>query len=139
MRRHPHAHSDPSETDPQAHSDQLDNVIASTVRQIAIRNIGRDQPTLLITSEVVTQAKDLLARYTERMIIENERGTCSGGFHLDALTSAIPRNVDLDTTLTCGLNLRSHHPILIDAGYANLDIFIPWWNDRTLRFRFRPR
>jgi hypothetical protein len=50
-----------------------------------------------------------------------------------------PRNVDLDTTLTCARNLRSHHLILIDAGYADLDIPIPWWNDRTLSFRFPPR
>ena len=111
---------------PQLHEDMITlKGIASTVRQIAIRNIDRDQPTLLINNEVIAQAKDLFARYTERMIIENELGTYSGGFHLDALTSAIPRNVDFDTTLTCALNLRSHHPILIDAGYADLDISSP--------------
>jgi hypothetical protein len=104
-------------------------------------------------------------------------------FNLDALTSAVPLNVDLDTTLTvvagnlyrllalklpryqnatpdriwrhfldatgtlhitptgitCALNLRSHHPVLIDAGLADLNIPIPWWNGRTLRFRFPPR
>jgi len=29
--------------------------------------------------------------------------------------------------------------VLIDAGYADLNIAIPWWNGRTLRFRFPPR
>jgi hypothetical protein len=157
--------------------------VRSQVRQIAIKDIGRDEPTLLITHDLATPAKDLFTRYAERMLVENELDAYIGGFHLDALTSAVPLNVDLDTTLTvvagnlyrlfardlpryehatpdriwrhfldatgtlhitpervtCALNLRSHHPLLIDAGYADLDTPIPWWNGRTLRFRFPPR
>ena len=157
--------------------------VSAQVRQIAVTNIGRDQPTLLITNDHHTPAKDLFARYAERMGVENELDAYIGGFHLDALTSGVPLNVDLDTTLTviagnlyrllarilsryhtatpdkiwrhlldvggtlhvdrssvtCALNLRSHHPVLIDAGLADLDIPIPWWNGRTLRFRFPPR
>ena len=41
--------------------------------------------------------------------------------------------------VTCALNLRSHHPALIDAGFAELQTPIPWWDGRTLRFRFPPR
>jgi hypothetical protein len=41
--------------------------------------------------------------------------------------------------VTVELALRSHHPILIDAGYADLQTPIPWWNNRPLRFRFPPR
>jgi hypothetical protein len=41
--------------------------------------------------------------------------------------------------VTCALNLRSHHPALIDAGFADLQVPIPWWGGRTLRFRFPPR
>jgi hypothetical protein len=41
--------------------------------------------------------------------------------------------------VTCALNLRSHHPALIDAGFADLETPIPWWDERTLRFRFPPR
>ena len=44
-----------------------------------------------------------------------------------------------DTAVTCALNLRSHHPVLIDAGFADLEVPIPWWEGRTLRFRFPPR
>jgi hypothetical protein len=40
---------------------------------------------------------------------------------------------------TCALNLRSHHPALIGAGFADLEIPIPWWDGRTLQFRFPPR
>lgn len=39
-------------------------------------------------------------------------------------------------TVTCALNLRSHHPVLIDAGFPDLEIPVHWWNDRTLCFRF---
>ncbi|WP_434598244.1 hypothetical protein [Streptomyces sp. A5-4] len=41
--------------------------------------------------------------------------------------------------VTCALNLRTHHPVLIEAGFADLETPTPWWNDRTLRFRFPPR
>jgi transposase len=169
---------------PRLHEDLITlKGVSNKVRQIAITNIGRDQPSLLISNDLTTPAKDLFARYAERMNVENELDAYIGGFHLDALTSGVPLNVDLDTTLTviagnlyrlfalnlpryptatpdklwrhfldvggtlhltdkhvtCNLNLRSHHPILIDAGYADLDLPIPWWDDRTLRFRFPPR
>ena len=157
--------------------------INARVRQIAVKNIGRDEPALLITNDLTTPAKDLFARYAERMLIENELDASIAGFHLDALSSGVPLNVDLDTTLTvvagnlyrllarrlpryqdatpdklwrhfldatgtlhitgdhvtCALNLRSNHPVLIQGGFADLDLPIPWWQDRTLRFTFPPR
>ncbi len=74
--------------------------IEAPVRQLAVRNIGRDQPTLLITNDIEQTTKQLFARYAERMGIENELDAYIGGFHLDALSSGLPLNVDLDTTLT---------------------------------------
>lgn len=74
--------------------------IENPVRQLAVRNIGRDQPTLLITNALERTTKQLFARYAERMTIENELDAYISGFHLDALTSGLPLNVDLDTTLT---------------------------------------
>jgi transposase len=169
---------------PRLHEDMIKlRDVRTQVRQIAITGIGREEPTLLITHDLDTPARDLFTRYAERMLVENELDAYIGGFHLDALTSAVPLNVDLDTTLTvvagnlyrlfarqlpryeratpdriwrhfldatgtlhitdagvtCALNLRSHHPVLIDAGYADLATPIPWWNGRTLRFRFPPR
>ena len=63
-------------------------------------NIGREQPTLLITNDIERTTKELFARYAERMSIENELDAYISGFHLDALSSGLPLNVDLDTTLT---------------------------------------
>ena len=169
---------------PQLHEDMIRlKGVDTKVRQIAVRNIGRDEPTLLISNDLTTPAKDLFTRYAERMSIENELDAYISGFHLDALSSGVPLNVDLDTTLTvvagnlyrlfarnltryhtatpdtiwrhfldddgtlhvtdhgvvCALRLRSHHPQLIDAGYADTKTSIPWWNNRTLQFTFPPR
>lgn len=86
---------------PQIH-DQLVKIkdIEAPVRQLAVRNIGREQPTLLITNDMQRTTKQLFARYAERMGIENELDAYISGFHLDALSSGLPLNVDLDTTLT---------------------------------------
>jgi hypothetical protein len=169
---------------PHLHEDQVTLPgIDGPVRQIAVKNIGHDQPTLIITSDQDRPAKDLFARYAERMIIENELDAYISGFHLNALSSGVPLNVDLDTTLTviaaniyrtfahglnryhnatpetiwrhfldatgtlhvtgdtitCALNLRNNHPVLIQAGYADTALPIPWLNNRTLRFTFPPR
>jgi hypothetical protein len=35
--------------------------------------------------------------------------------------------------------LRSHHPVLVDAGFADLQTPIPCRDGRTLKFRFPPR
>jgi transposase len=169
---------------PRLHEDMIKLTdISSKVRQIAVKNIGRDEPALIITNDLTTACKTLFARYAERMMVENELDAYIGGFHLDALTSGVPLNVDLDTTLTvvagnlyrllalklsryqratpetlwrdfldatgtlhigpagvtCALNLRSHHPALINAGFADLQTPVPWWGGRVLRFRFPPR
>jgi transposase len=157
--------------------------IDRTLRQIAVRNIGHEHPTLLITNDLVTAAKDLFGRYAERMIIENELDADISGFHLNALSSGLPLNVDLDTTLTVlagnayrllarklpryeqatpdrlwrhfldntgkviiaddhvrvDLAARTYTPVLIDAGYPELDVAVPWWQGRSLRFGFPAR
>jgi transposase len=74
--------------------------IDSPVRQLAVRNIGREHPTMLITNALDLTTKQLFARYAERMNIENELDAHIQGFHLKALSSGLPLNVDLDTTLT---------------------------------------
>ncbi len=157
--------------------------IGHPLRQIAVRSIGHPNPTLLLTNDLSTPARDLFTRYAERMLIENELDAYISGFHLNALSSGLPLNVDLDTTLsviagncyrllarklpryelatpdriwrhfidTTGtvvvsedhvrvdLALRTYTPVLIDAGFPELDIPIPWWGNRTLRFGFPPR
>ena len=61
--------------------------VSAKVRQIAVTGIGRDEPTLLITHDLATPARDLFARYAGRMMAENELDAYISGFHLEALTS----------------------------------------------------
>jgi transposase len=167
---------------PQLHEDSVAiKNISRPVRQIAVRNIGREEPTLLITHDTTTKAKDLFARYAERMLIENELASYIKGFHLDALSSGLALGVDVDTTLTVmagnlyrllarslkryehmtperihghfidttgnvhvgedhvtvGLTRRTYTPVLLQAGFAEMDLPIPWWGGRRLRFTFR--
>lgn len=32
---------------------------------------------------------------------------------------------------------RAHNPLLLEAGYDKLTVSVPWWESRTLRFKFR--
>jgi len=41
-------------------------------RQLAIRGLGRDQPTLLLTNRTQMTAKQLIERYAKRWLIENQ-------------------------------------------------------------------
>jgi len=157
--------------------------IDAPVRQLAVRNIGREHPTMLITNALDSTTKQLFARYAERMTIENELDAYISGFHLNALSSGLPLNIDIDTTLTViagnlyrllarrltryeratpdklwrhfldatgtihttkdtltvDLNIRTYHPVLIAAGFADTPTPIPWLDNRELRFRFPPR
>jgi hypothetical protein len=170
--------------EPEIH-DELTKIkgIDAPVRQLAVRNIGREHPTMLITNALDLTTKQLFARYAERMSIENELDAYISGFHLNALSSGLPLNVDIDATLTViagnlyrllarklpryeratpdklwrhfldatgtvhttndtitiELNIRTYHPVLIAAGFADTPTPIPWLNDRELRFRFPPR
>jgi transposase len=69
-------------------------------RQLAVKGLGRDQPTLLLTNQHDPTAKRLIERYAKRWIIENQLAAQIRAFHLDALTSQVPLAVDLDTTLS---------------------------------------
>ncbi len=41
--------------------------------------------------------------------------------------------------LTVDISLRTYHPVLIDAGFADQATPIPWLDGRELRLRFPPR
>ena len=76
------------------------------LRQIAIPNIGHDQPILLITNDLTTPAKDRYTRDAERAIIANELDADSAASTFNALSSGLPLNVDLDTlTVLAGCRL----------------------------------
>jgi transposase len=88
-------------------------------RQLAIRGLGRDQPTLLLTNRHETTAKQLIERYAKRWLIENQLSAQIRAFHLDALSSQVPLAVDLDTTLSVICDSIYRHFALRLSGYQN--------------------
>jgi hypothetical protein len=71
----------------------------ATVRQLVIRGLGHDEPTILITNDYNKPVKALIERYARRMNIEQRLAEAIRSFHLDALSSAVTLNVDLDVVL----------------------------------------
>jgi hypothetical protein len=70
------------------------------IRQIAVTDLGHEQPTLVLTNQLRRSAAKLIGRYAQRMIIENTIEDGIDFFHLDALSSAVALKVDLDLQLT---------------------------------------
>lgn len=71
-----------------------------TLRQLVVRGLGHEAPTILITNDRGASAKWLIERYARRMTIEQRLAESIRSFHLDALASAVPLNVDLDVVLS---------------------------------------
>jgi hypothetical protein len=70
------------------------------LRQIAVRDLGHEQPTLLLTNQLRRSAPKLLERYARRMLIENNIEDGVNFFHMDALSSAVALKVNCDLQLT---------------------------------------
>ena len=70
------------------------------VRQLAVRGLGHERPTLLLTNQMWTSASQLVDRYARRMVIENAIADAIDFFHMDALSAAVPMKIDLDLQLT---------------------------------------
>lgn len=70
------------------------------VRQVAAKNLGRQQPTLFLSNNFSHSARELLTGYAYRNRVEDGLGDSVNFFHLDCLSSDVRLNVDLDATLT---------------------------------------
>jgi hypothetical protein len=71
-----------------------------TVRQLVVQRLGHDAPTVIITNDRRSSPKQLIERYARRATIEQRLAEAIRSFHLDALSSAVPLNVDLDVVLS---------------------------------------
>lgn len=70
------------------------------VRQLAVRGLGREQPTLFLTNSFDARPREVVTNYARRNGIEDGLGTNVNFFHMDCLSSEVRLNVDLDVTLT---------------------------------------
>ena len=68
----------------------------ASLRQLIITGLGRDAPTVIITNDRESTARQLITRYARRMTIEQRLAEIIRAFHADALSSTVNLNVDLD-------------------------------------------
>jgi hypothetical protein len=88
------------------------------VRQIAIEDLGHEQPTFLLTNQMRCSAAKLIGRYARRMLIENAIADGIDFFHMDALSSAVALKVNVDLLLTLmGSSLYRLLGAAIGSGY----------------------
>jgi len=69
-------------------------------RQVAVKGLGREQPTLFLCNNFTTTPRQLVTEYARRNGVEDALGSSVNFFHLDCLASEVRLNVDLDTVLT---------------------------------------
>ena len=89
------------------------------LRQLAVAELGHEQPTLLLTNHRRLSAATLVERYAQRMLIENGIADGIDFFHMDALSSAVAMKLTCDLQLT--LMASSLYRLLgaqIGNGYA---------------------
>lgn len=70
------------------------------IRQIAITDLGHEQPTLLLTNQLRRGAPGLVDSYARRMLIENSISDGVDFFHMDALSSTVAMKINCDLQLT---------------------------------------
>lgn len=70
------------------------------LRQVAITELGHEEPTVLLTNHLKLGCVELVTRYAHRMVIENSISEAIQFFHIDALSSMVGLKVDFDLQLT---------------------------------------
>ncbi len=93
----------------------------TTLRQFIVTGLGRDTPTIIITNDTHSTARQLITRYARRMTIEQRLAEIIRAFHADALSSTVNLNVDLDIMLC----------VLAQALIAALRARLPGYADVT--------
>jgi hypothetical protein len=59
------------------------------VRQLCIRDLGHEEPTILLTIDTRSTPRTLIERYARRMLIENALEDQVHFFHFDALYTRV--------------------------------------------------
>jgi hypothetical protein len=156
------------------------NAYDGELRQFAIRDLGHEAPTIMITNYPRKSPAKIIQRYARRMLIENNIADAVDFFHMDALSSTVALKVSFDlimTVLSSSLyrvlaarigngyetakfarifrnfidaaarveinskevivrfQKRAHNPLLVKAGFGDVESPIPWLKNRILKFR----
>jgi Transposase DDE domain len=83
---------------PQVYEQKV-RILERTFRQFFIKDLGHEEPTILLTNDRKSTPAQLIVRYAKRMLIENALADAVRFFHIDALSSAVGLKVDFDMAL----------------------------------------
>ena len=83
---------------PQVYEQKV-RILERTFRQFFIKDLGHEEPTILLTNDRKSTPAQLILRYAKRMLIENALADAVRFFHIDALSSAVGLKVDFDMAL----------------------------------------
>jgi transposase len=70
------------------------------VRQIFLKNAGREKPAIIITNDFALKTEAIVRKYALRWLVEKEIAEQIGFFHLNRNSSGIVVKVDFDLTMT---------------------------------------
>jgi transposase len=73
---------------------------SGTIRQVFIKDNGRQRPAILITNDFDISLQDLIRKYSHRWLIETDISEHIDFFHLNRNSSGIVVKVDFDLTMT---------------------------------------
>lgn len=76
------------------------NDYRGNIRQVMVKDLGHDLPTIIITNDKKTSCSELISRYALRMLIENSISEGIDFFHNGALSSSVAIRIDFDVLLT---------------------------------------
>jgi len=71
-----------------------------SLRQIFVKDLGHELPTIILTNDKKTSCSDLISRYALRMLIENSIAGAVEFFHTTALSASVAIRIDFDVLLT---------------------------------------
>ena len=79
--------------------EQIVSVAGRDLRQLFIKDLGHEDPTILLTNDRKATTKAIITRYAQRMLIENSLSDAVRFFHMNALSSSVGLKVDFDMAL----------------------------------------
>ena len=97
------------------------------IRQIIIKNNGRENPAFLITNDLESSVSVLVKKYARRWLVEQEIAEQVDFFHLNQPSSSIVVKVDFDLTLS----------VIAHNLYRKLALRLPGFEKCTVQTLFR--
>jgi hypothetical protein len=95
----------------------LRNGYPKSIRQLCIRDLGHEKPTILLTNDTRSTPRTLIERYARRMLTP-----ATVDISHDAVEVRLPR--------------RAHNPLLIESGLFHNPVAVPWWGGASLEVIF---